>query len=276
MSQTADSAGALFRAGRLDAAIEAANMAVRRAPGALGERILLAELLLFAGNLERCDRVLDAAIHTDPGAAAVVAEFRQLLRAEAARRQMKREGRLPEFLEAPSAALRAALAAAVALRAGDAAEAARQAAAAEAARPRVAGSLGPPSAEMRFDDFRDADDLCAGFFEVLTVTGKYYWIPTERVVSLVFQPPRRPRDLIWRRARIATAGGPDGEVYLPAIYDAPDTGLDDAFRLGRATDWRAEDGGPVRGVGQRVFLIGEEARGIMELTAVRFEPAAPA
>jgi type VI secretion system protein ImpE len=276
MSQTADSAGALFRAGRLDAAIEAANMAVRRAPGALGERILLAELLLFAGNLERCDRILDAAVHTDPGAAAVIAEFRQLLRAEAARRQMKREGRLPEFLEAPSAALRAALAAAVALRAGDAAEAARQAAAAEAARPRVAGSLGPPSAEVRFDDFRDADDLCAGFFEVLTVTGKYYWIPTERVVSLVFQPPRRPRDLVWRRARIATAGGPDGEVYLPAIYDAPDAGLDDAFRLGRATDWRAEDGGPVRGVGQRVFLIGEEARGIMELTAVRFEPAAPA
>lgn len=265
-----DTAGALFRAGKLDAAIEAAGQTVRRAPGELGARILLAELLLFAGNLERCDVILDAASQADPTGTAVVAEFRQLLRAETARRQLSREGRVPLFLGEPTEALRAALGAFVAVRAGDEAEAARRAAEAEAARPRAAGISGMPPQELRFDDFRDADDLYAGFFEVLATTGKYYWIPTERVASLEFHRPKRPRDLVWRRATISVIDGPEGEVYLPANYDSGDGKLADALRLGKATEWRGEEKGPVRGVGQRMFLVGSEAHPILELSNLRF------
>ena len=92
----------------------------------------------------------------------------------------------------------------------------------------------------RFYDFRDVDDLYAGFFEILTTTGKYFWIPTERVASLEFHPPRRPRDLAWRRATISVTDGPDGEVYLPAIYDCAEPDLADDLRLGQATDWSRE------------------------------------
>src|SRR5690349_4806159 len=134
-----ETAGALFRARQLGPAIAAANAAVRRSPGDLGARVLLAEFLLFAGTIERADTILDAAATADPTAAVVVAEFRQLLRAETARRQLTRDGRVPEFLGDPPAALRAALAAQVALRAGDIAEAARCATEAEAVRPRVPG-----------------------------------------------------------------------------------------------------------------------------------------
>jgi type VI secretion system protein ImpE len=270
MPETQTTAGALFRARRLDAAIAAANAEVRRRPSDLGARVLLAELLLFDGNLDRADVILDAAAQADPTAAVVVAEFRQLLRAEVARRQLQREGRVPEFLGEPTAALRAALAAQVALRAGEAAQAARHAAEAEAARPRVAGTLDLGDGAIAFDDFRDADDLYAGFFEVLTTTGRYFWIPTERVASLAFHAPRRPRDLAWRRATIAVEDGPDGEVYLPAIYDSRRSDLADDCRLGHSTDWIEEADAPVRGVGQRVFLAGEEARGIMELRELRF------
>ena len=45
--------------------------------------------------------------------------------------------------------------------------------------------------------------LTAGSFEVLTTTGKYYWIPTERVATVEFHPPKRPRDLLWRRATMS-------------------------------------------------------------------------
>ncbi|MDE2574448.1 MAG: tetratricopeptide repeat protein, partial [Rhodospirillales bacterium] len=134
MSQTSQSAGGLFREGHLAAAIEAANGAVRKAPGDLGARIVLAEMLLFAGNLERADVILDAAAEADPASAVVVAEFRQLLRGETARRQLRRDGRLPEFLGEPTASQKEVLKALVALRAGDGAEAQRAAAAAEAAR----------------------------------------------------------------------------------------------------------------------------------------------
>jgi type VI secretion system protein ImpE len=270
MPETAETAGALFHAGKLDPAIAAANAAVRRSPGDLGARILLAELLLFSGNIDRADVILDAAASADPPSAVVVAEFRQLLRAETARRQSSRDGRVPEFLGEPPAALRAALAAQVALRAGDMAEAARLAAEAEEIRPRALGVVKIAGAEAAFDDFRDVDDLCAGFFEVLTTTGKYFWIPTERVASIVFHPPQRPRDLAWRRATVSVNQGPDGEVYLPAIYDALQPELADQYRLGRATEWIGEDSGPVRGVGQRVFLAGVDAHGIMEVAELRF------
>jgi len=270
MPDTQETSGALFRAGKLAAAIDAANAAVRAKPGDFVERLLLAEFLVFAGNLQRADVILDAAAKADPTTAIVVAEFRQLLRADIARRQCLTEGRVPEFIGEPTPPLKAALAALVALRAGDLGEAARQAAEAENCRPRAAGSMKRPDGDASFDDFRDADDLFAGFFEVLTTTGKYFWIPTERVASIEFHPPRRPRDLAWRRAAMSVIDGPDGEVYLPAIYVSAEAGSSDDVCLGRTTDWVGEEDGLVRGIGQRVFLIGDDAFGIGDLSALRF------
>ncbi len=265
MSGTDQTASALFRAGRLDEAVAAGQAALRKAPTDLNARVLLGELLAFTGNLQRADVVLDAASAIDPTTALVVAEFRQLIRADIARRQLFRDGRVPEFLADPTETQRLQLAALVALRAGDPAEAARQAEAAEAVRPRAPGHHG----DLAFDDMRDADDLLAGSFEVLTTTGKYFWIPIERVQTLEFHAPKRPRDLLWRRASMSVANGPDGEVYLPTVYAADDA-MTDALRLGRETDWREVEGGPVRGVGQRLFLLGEDAVGMMDLGSIRF------
>ena len=130
-----------------------------------------------------------------------------------------REGRVPEFLGEPTETQRLQLAALVALRAGDLAEAAQQAAAAEAVRPHTPGQHnGTP-----FDDLRDVDDLRAGSVQVLTTTGKYYWIPTERLISVTIHAPKRPRDLLWRRASMSVDQGPDGDVYIPAVYAGDDT-----------------------------------------------------
>ena len=59
-------------------------------------------------------------------------------------------------------------------------------------------------------------------------------------------------------------------MYLPAVY-ATDEPLTDPLRLGRETDWREADGGPVRGVGQRLFIVGEDAVPIMDLGNFRFD-----
>jgi type VI secretion system protein ImpE len=265
MSGTDQTAAALLRAGKLDEAVAAAQAVLRKSPTDLSARVLLGELLAFSGNLERADVVLDAASAIDPTTALVVAEFRQLIRADTARRQLFRDGRVPEFLADPTETQRLQLAALVALRAGDLAEAVRQTEAAEATRPRAPGHHG----ETAFDDMRDSDDLLAGSFEVLTTTGKYFWIPTERVQTLEFHAPKRPRDLLWRRASMSVADGPDGEVYLPTVY-ATDDPMPDTLRLGRETDWRQAEGGPVRGVGQRLFMMGEDAMAMMDLGNIRF------
>ena len=258
-------AATLLREGRLADAIGAAQAKLRQSPANLDARVLLAELLVFAGNLERADVIIDAASAIDPTTVLVAAEFRQLIRAETARRQLFRDGRVPEFLSGPTAAQRLQLAALVALRAGDEPEAARLAELAEATRPRVPGSSG----ETIFDDFRDVDDLLGGSFEVLTSTGKYFWIATERVISAEFHAPRRVRDLIWRRVSMSVADGPEGDVYMPTTYVADDP-VTDAQRLGRETDWREAESGLVRGVGQRLFLAGDEGIDSMALATLRF------
>ena len=174
---------------------------------------------------------------------------------------------MPEFLGDPPPAAAATLAALVALRAGDMDEAALCVATAEADRPRAPGLLDGAAA---FDDLRDVDDLCCSHFEVLTTTGKYFWIPVERIESVEFHAPKRPRDLYWRRASMVVRDGPDGDVYVPVTYASDDAALTDPLRLGRETAWRQDGTGPVRGVGQRVFLVGEEARGILEISSLAF------
>lgn len=261
--------GALFQAGRLDEAVAAANAAVRAAPAEAAPRLLLAELLLFQGNAQRADTLLDALTTMEPAVAVPVAAFRQLLRAEEARRQVWMEGRVPEFIGAPPGHVMRLLEALVAQRAGDGAGASRLVAEAEAARPPSAGT----HAGAAFDDFRDADDLCAGFLEVLTTTGKYFWIPTERIIEAEFHAPQRPRDLFWRRVTMSVREGPDGDVFVPALYLPNEPGQPDPIRLGRATDWVGGEGAPVRGLGQRMFLVGEEGRTVMELTSLAFSGA---
>src|SRR6201995_5341283 len=150
MSATDQTAASLFHAGRLDDAIATAQAALRKAPTDVNARVLLGELLAFSGNLERADVVLDAASAIDPSTAVVMGESRKLIRADMPRRQLFRDGRVPEFLADPTETQRLQLAALVAFRAGALAEAAKQAEAAEAGGPRVPGRHG----DTVFDDWR--------------------------------------------------------------------------------------------------------------------------
>ncbi len=228
-----------YQAGNLREAIAAALEDVKQHPTDGGKRSFLCELLCITGDLERADRHLDALGHQDPQAMMGVSLFRQLLRAEQARQQFYTDGRLPEFLDQEiTPDLRQHLEAAVMLREGKTAEAAGVLARSDEQRTKVDGTCNGQT----FDDLRDLDDLTASFFEVLTSTGKYYWIPLERVESVEFRPPERPRDLLWRRAHMIVCGGPDGEVFLPVLYAGSAGDPDDNVRLGRATEWRGEAG----------------------------------
>ncbi|HEY7311915.1 MAG TPA: type VI secretion system accessory protein TagJ [Gemmataceae bacterium] len=257
-----------FRAGQLQEAIDACTAEVRQNPTDGSRRGLLCELLCFAGEYERADRQLDALGHQDPQIMTGISTIRQLLRAEQARQQFYSEGRLPEFLAPPSPWLRLHLEASIHLRERRPDEGAPLLADAETQRPRLSGICdGRP-----FDDFRDLDDLTACFFEVLTSNGKYYWIPAERVELVEFHPWQRPHDLLWRRAHMIVRDGPDGEVFLPALYAGASAESDDRLRLGRMTEWRGGDNEPVRGAGQRMFWIGGEERPILEIQTLTLNP----
>jgi type VI secretion system protein ImpE len=256
----------LFTAGDLTGAVVTLTDEVKRNPTDQQSRGLLAECLCLAGDLERADKQLDVLTNQDMEAAPALAMFRQVIRAELARREFYAEGRVPEFLDEPTPLLRKHLEASILLRDGELVEAGRLLAEAEEERQAPTGVCNGTA----FDDFRDLDDQCACLLEVLTTTGKYYWVPIERVESIEFHAPQRPRDLLWRRAHLIVQGGPDGEVFLPAIYADPKGEGTDQSRLGRSTDWVQSEGSPVLGVGQRTFLVGEAATPIMELETLSF------
>jgi type VI secretion system protein ImpE len=260
------SPGELFKLGKLAEAIEACGGIVKKNPREVGTRCLLAELLCFAGNLDRADLQLDAIGQQNPKMAPSVSQFRHLIRAEQARRHCFAEGRLPEFVSSPSEELKLRLRASILIREKNIGEAASLLSQAEEQRVKVAGE----HAGKAFDDFRDLDDLTSSFFEVLTSNGKYYWMPFEAVESIEFAKPESPRDLLWRKAEIQVRGGPDGEVFFPVIYPTAPEPPDEQLQLGRATEWRGEEGQPIRGVGQRTFLVGDADVPILELTTLSF------
>jgi type VI secretion system protein ImpE len=264
---TSPTASEHFQAGRLQEAVVSALAEVKKNPTDIDRRGLLAELLCFVGDWERADKQIDTIGQQDPQAIVGLSLIRQLIRAETSRQECFTQGRPPELLGEAPPALRHALEAMAATRAGDAASAAALLAETEKLRIAVAGKSG----NQPFDDFRDLDDVTASVFEVLTSTGKYFWIPIERVQLIEFHPPKRPRDLLWRQCEMSVEDGPSGDVYLPALY-VPPAGelLEDQLRLGRGTDWSGGDGAPMRGRGQRMFLVGDEAVPIMQLERVEF------
>ena len=184
-----------------------------------------------------------------------ISMFRQLLRGEMARRDFYADGRVPELLDEPAEHIRDQLQASIALREGRLEEAAELLRQAEDKRPAVSGECDG----TKFDDLRDLSDSNAGFFEIITSNGKYYWIPAESVVSIEFHPPVRP-----------VTGGPDGEVFLPSIYAGGADDLDDSLRLGRSTDWVEQTTGMIQGRGLRTFLVGDNDRTILELGEIQF------
>jgi len=262
--------GTAFQAGDLQGALAAANATVKAQPRDFGARWLLAEMLAFNGEIERADRILDAIISEEPTPS--VLEFRRLLRAAEARRRVFAEGGVPKLQgEEATPGQTAILRALVELRAGNAAAAAAATGEAEEARPRTPGEHAPEGGKPKvaFDDLRDADDLFSPFFEVLTAGGEYMWVPVERIRGLDFEAPKRPRDLCWRRATIEMKDGQEGLVFVPAVYPWTDSGIPDALKLGRTTDW-LEAGGPVRGLGQRVLLVGEDALPLTDAGTLSF------
>ena len=255
-----------YQSGQLDEAIAAATEQVKKSPMAVPARYFMAELLCFAGELDRADLQLDALGQQDPQVTLAILQFRHLIRAEKARQQFFAEGRLPEFLAEPASHVRPLLDASIRLREGADAEAANLLGQAEEARPHATGTCDGQA----FDDLRDLDDRTGPVLEVLTSNGKYYWVPWEQIEAISFASAERPRDLVWRRIQLSVASGPDGEVFTPVLYAGTATDADPKLRLGRGTDWR-EQQGVTRGVGQKSFLIGDADRTIMELAELSFD-----
>jgi type VI secretion system protein ImpE len=260
----------LYTNGNVTGAIDAALRQVKSAPMDAGARLLACDLLCIDGQFDRADRQLDVLADQDSQLAPWVAVYRQLIRAAVCRDDVFRAGRAPEFFEGPTEELLLHARAVMALRDGATQEAGGLLGEAEARRSPVSGTCDG----AHFADLRDVDDVTASFLEVLTTTGKYYWIEWNRIEHIEFQPPQLLRDMLWRPAEISFRGGPEARIYVPVLYADSDRSEHADVRLGRKTDWIETASGPTRGIGQRMLLIGDEARALLEIGVIAFSSGA--
>ena len=234
------SADELFRAGKLEEAIELLGVGLRSNPADAQRRTFLFELLCFAGAHDRAEKQLDVLAGGNPQAGMGALLYRAALHAERTRQEMFRTGNLPQGGPVPHA---------------------------------VAGTInGRP-----FQELVDADPRVGARLEVFAA-GQYLWIPFEHVATVRMPPPKRLRDLLWTPAVVRTGPGfrgiELGEVLLPALAPLSWQHPEVAVRLGRVTEWtELEDSTPVP-LGQKLLLVDGEELPILELRELDITPTA--
>ncbi len=229
-------------------------------------------MFAFAGDLERAARQIEAIRYNDLELDAALQRYRRLLDSEAARRSTFEKSLPVTFLTEVPFHMRMRL---------DAVRNFLPLHRVSEAHGILQGArLGTPHLRIAFngkvvDGLLDADDLFGSIIEVMA-NGLYYWVPLEHVVSIAMNEPKFPRDLLWIPARIELTDGQSGEVFLPTLYPGSHHHPDDLVKLGRSTDWKTLEDGPVLGIGQKTYLAGDEPVGILEWRELRVLGEVPA
>jgi type VI secretion system protein ImpE len=239
-----------FAEGRLAEAVTLQEAAVADWPDDPAARLLLVELLAFAGRFDEARTHLAIIDSDDSDWPAYARSVRRLLRA-ARRRSFgsRRPAILPE--PAPRHAKRRWLAIR-ALRDGRPEDAVRYTDRADAVTPEVSGFIDG----REFNALRDADDRFASVLEAV-VGGDSAWFPWEAIRRVTLAPAESYLDRFLRPATVRLAGGPELAVHLPLVYPGSHE-AEGAFATGLETDYVCPDGGPTRCVGGKLLLADED------------------
>lgn len=256
----------LFKEGRLKEAIDAQLNTVKKAPNDKEARFYLAELAAFEHDWERVDRQLDSVLLQCEHLAELPLLFRQLVRGEVFRDEVINQGRAPEIIVPLDDFTRNQIALCNAIRLGNWDDVKSIQDMNDGTVP-VKGQVDGKS----FEVMTDLDDRFRGIAEVITATGKHFWIPWHEFASIRFSPPKRPLDLLWRKAEVSVRDRLDGEVYFPVRY--PKNALaNDTDQLGRTTNWHELGELVYVGTGQRELQFGELPKSILDIHEIVIEP----
>jgi type VI secretion system protein ImpE len=262
-------ANELYKAGKIQEAIEAQIAEVKAKPADHNRRLFLFELLAFAGDLERAKKHIEVMEFPEMELMAAVTSYRRLLDSEEARRNLYKNGIAPMFFAEVPDHVHVRLEALSRLRENKQAEAAELLAKAHQLTPHLKGKLN----DKPLDSFRDYDDLLSGVLEVMQ-GGNYYWVPLDQVEMISLAVPKTPRDLLWRSGRLEMPGSA-GNIFVPVLYPMSHEHPDNNVKLGRTTEWKGPEEGPVLGLGLRVFRAGDDDVNILDIKELELEPVVP-
>lgn len=228
----------LYRAGRLQEAIDTLGAEIRSNPTDTQRRTFLFELLCFAGQYDRAEKHLDVLATEGKEASMGALLYRSALHATRLREEQFAKGDVGQG-QRPT--------------------------------DQLSGTInGTP-----FSRLTDADPRLGARLEVFAA-GQYMWIPFAQLESVEIQPPKRLRDLLWSPALVKTAesfsGMELGEILLPVLTPNAWEDESDDVRLGRQTDWARLESGDVVPIGQKVLIADETEYPLLEIRQLRIAP----
>lgn len=257
----------LLKEGRLSEARSALVASVKNKPTDAQSRSLLFQTLLFLGEWDKAQRHLDIVASQSPVPDPTVEVYANLIQAERNRSEVARKNTRPDFFPEIPTYAEAFFAVREKIAAQAYVDARNQLESILDSREPVRGTRDG----IAFSGFMDTDPAFSLFIEAIEYE-RYLWVPIASIRELVVSPPQTLIDLIWAKGRITTWEGLTMGCFLPVIYPLSSESDDDRLRSGRLTDWKPLGDQLTQAVGQRVFQVGDQDVGILELGEITFDP----
>jgi len=242
-----------LKTGDLAGAIEFQNNEVRTKPTDIDARYVLFGLLVFAGNLERARKQIDALERMGPEMAVGCTLYRNLVTSEEERKLAYLSQTKPQVPPTAKDYIHKRAELFAKLKKED------PKALAEAVTEMgdVGCALQGTVDGVSFSGIRDYDDLLGPVLEVFA-GGRYLWMPFEDIKRIEISKPEAFLDLLWIHTKIESAEGANYDVHLPVLYGESYKHEDNQVKLGRMTQWceAAED--VFQGFGQKTILFATE------------------
>ena len=252
-----------LREGRVQDALAELQAQVRKEPANAKYRIFLFQLLAVLGQWERALNQLNVLGEMDAASLPMVQTYREAIRCERFRTDVFAGRRSPLVFGDPAPWVALVLEALRLTAEGHPAEAQTVRDQAFEAAPAMAGTLdGQPFAWLA-----DADPRLGPMLEAI-VNGRYYWIPFQRIRTIVLEQPADLRDYVWMPARFTWANGGETVGLIPARYPGSEASADPLIQLGRKTEWR--DGGAETwlGLGQRLLATDQGEYPLLDIRRI--------
>lgn len=257
----------LIKTADLDAALAAANAAVRSAPADPKNRAYLYQLNCVLGRWQKALDQLAAyasLIPNDPDARVTTRLHQMAIQCEVFRAEVFDGKRTPLILGEPDQWLADLMQANQLLAQGKHKAAASLRDRAFEQAPATPGKIdGRP-----FEWIADADTRLGPVIE-LHMEGKYYWVPVHRIRRIAFEAPANLIDLVFAPAQFVWSNGGEAAGFIPVRYISKHAAPDPKCALARLTQWN-ETAGFITGSGQRMFATDAGEHPILECRIMDF------
>jgi len=256
-----------LREGRTDAALKSLQDGVRSAPSDAKLRVFLFQLLCVLGQWPRAATQLEVCGELDASTLPMVQTYREALKCETLREAVFAGKTTPMVFGRPQAWVAWLVEALMADARGDAALAAKLRSDAFEAAPATPGTLnGQP-----FDWIADADSRLGPVLEAV-INGRYCWVPFSALTQIKVEEPADLRDMVWSAAQLEFTNGGQSVALIPTRYPNTATEGDALAQLSRRTEWLALNDEQFRGIGQRVFALGEQDADLLSVREITLSP----